>query len=200
MEFNWFDILTIIILLLGVLRGKKRGMSEELLDLFQWLTIIFVSALLYKPLGQFVSSYTKMDLMWSYILSYLFTFVLLKLLFAAIKRSVGEKLVHADAFGSMEYYLGMLAGAVRFACMLLMALALLHAKYISDAERAMAAKRQADTFGSISFPTLGSLQQTIFYASTTGKFVKRHLHNQLIEATPPGSKIRQSTPLDEVLR
>ena len=45
MPFNWFDFVVLIVLGIGVFRGRQRGMSEELLGLFEWLTIVVVSAL-----------------------------------------------------------------------------------------------------------------------------------------------------------
>jgi uncharacterized membrane protein required for colicin V production len=200
MTWSWFDIFTAVALLAGVWRGKKRGMSEELLDLMKWLSIIVLGGLCYKPLGQFLSAYTKMPLMWAYITAYVVVFAVLQFLFGALKRAVGEKLMHADAFGKLEYYLGMLAGALRFACVLLMAMALLHAIYISDAERAATAKMQAENYGTITFPTIGSLQQDVFFASETGRFAVRYLNDQLIEAAPPGKVVRRKTALDEVLK
>ena len=41
---NWFDLLLLAMICAGVLRGRKRGMSEELLDFLQWLAIIIGGA------------------------------------------------------------------------------------------------------------------------------------------------------------
>ena len=46
----------------------------------------------------------------------------------------GEKLVTNAVFGNLEYYLGMVAGVVRFACILLFGLALLNAPIVTDKE------------------------------------------------------------------
>lgn len=201
MKFNWFDILVGVLLLVGLLRGKKRGMSEELLDLFQWLAIVVVASMFYKPLGQALAAYTHFDLFWSYIISYLFFAIVIKLIFSAVKRAVGEKLVQADTFGRFEYYLGMLAGALRYSCMLLVVLALLNAKYISDQDRAAFAKMQAENFGTISFPSIGSLQHTIFYESKSGPWIQKTFKEQLIEPTQmSGRKApRGNKALEEII-
>jgi hypothetical protein len=81
--------------------------------------------------------------------------------------------------------MGMLAGGLRFFCILLFAISFLHAKFISEAERAATAKMQADNFGSISFPTIGSLQQGVFKESTSGQFIAKHLDEQLMKPAPP---------------
>jgi hypothetical protein len=130
-----------------------------------------------------VSRSAGFSLLLSNVIAYVLVALVIKLIFSMIKRNVGEKLVHADTFGRFEYYLGMIAGTVRCLCILIFALSFLHAKYISDAERAATAKMQQDNFGSISFPTLGSLQQTIFYESYSGKFIKKNLQAQMIKPT-----------------
>ena len=179
--FNWFDLLVLVVISVGILRGRKRGMSEEVLDLLQWLCIVVGGAYLYKFLSPVIRKTANLDLFTSNVLSYVFVAVAIKLLFTFLKRGVGEKLVQSDTFGRMEYYLGMMAGATRFFAILLFCLNFLHAYYISDAERAATAKMQAENFGSISFPTIGSLQQGVFYESVSCKLIHKHLETVLVE-------------------
>ena len=192
-QLRWFDLLVLGLVAFGIFRGRKRGMSEELLDVFQWLLIVVLGAMLYGPLGKVVSRFAGFSPLLSNIIAYVLIALTLKLIFSMVKRSVGEKLVHSDAFGRFEYYLGMLAGTVRCLCILIFALSFLHAKYISDAERAATAKMQADNFGSISFPTLGSLQQSIFYESYSGQFIKKNLHEQMIKPSQGSAPDRGPT-------
>lgn len=186
LTLTWFDLLLAGLLMFGILRGRKRGMSEELLDVFQWLTIIVLGAMLYDPLGRFFTSSGAMGLFYGYLIAYALIALVIKLIFSSVKRAVGEKLVHADTFGNFEYYLGMFAGALRYFCVLLFFMSFLHAKLISQAERAATAKMQAENFGSISFPTIGSLQQTVFHDSWSGKLIAKHLDQQLIRPVPTG--------------
>lgn len=184
LSLNWFDYMVVGVLVVGVLRGRKRGMSEELLDVFQWLTIVVVSALFYQPMGRFLSASTGMSLLLAYVGSYLFVAVCVKLAFSGIKRAVGDKLVQSDAFGRGEYYLGMLAGGVRFLCVLFFILAVVHARYVNPQSLAANAKMQKDNFGAISFWSFGAIQQDIFKGSTSGVFIEKYLGNQLILTTP----------------
>lgn len=192
-QLKWFDLLVLALVAFGIFRGRKRGMSEELLDVFQWLCIVVIGALLYSPLGKTVSHFSGFSPLLSNVIAYTLVALVIKLLFSTVKRSVGEKLVQSDAFGRFEYYLGMIAGSVRCLCILIFALSFLHAKYISDAERAATAKMQADNFGSISFPTLGSLQQSVFYESYAGKFIKKNLHEQMIKPSTASTGPRRDT-------
>ena len=192
-QLTWFDLLVLGLVAFGIFRGRKRGMSEELLDVFQWLLIVVLGAILYAPLGRIVGRFSGFSPLLSNIIAYSLVALALKLIFSMVKRSVGEKLVHADTFGRFEYYLGMLAGTVRCLCILIFALSFIHANYISDAERAATAKMQADNFGSISFPTLGSLQQSIFYESYSGQFIKKNLQEQMIKPSQGTAPARGPT-------
>ena len=179
LSFNWFDLAVVAIIGLGVYRGRNRGMSEELLDVLKWLAIVGVGGLVYRPVGQWLADYVHLSLSNCYVLTYLLTIVLFRLFFGWIKRMVGEKLLGSDFFGSGEYYLGMIAGAVRFSCYLLVAFAILNSQYVSPEQLAANARMQQDNFGDISFPTIGTIQQTAF-GSASGQLIKQYLAHELI--------------------
>jgi uncharacterized membrane protein required for colicin V production len=185
-QLSPFDLILALILLIGVMVGRKRGMSEEILDVTKWLAIVFACAFLYQPVSNLLGGAIGLPIFWSDILSYLLIAVLIMFLFKSVKRAVGEKLVEGDTFGRFEYYLGMLAGAVRFFCVTLVLLSLLNAKYISPAERAANAKMQQENFGSISFPTFASTQHEIFTKSYSGKFISKNLKPLLIRPVAAG--------------
>jgi uncharacterized membrane protein required for colicin V production len=180
-QLNWFDLLVLGLVAFGIWRGRKRGMSEEVLDVLQWLCIVVVGALAYKALGQIIASAMRFPPMYANLTGYACIAVIIKLVFTALKRAAGEKLVQSDAFGRLEYYLGMVAGVVRLCCILVFVLSFLHAKYISDAERRATAQMQQDNFGSISFPTISSLQHSVFYESISGTFIRQNLRAQLVQ-------------------
>ena len=123
-----------------------------------------------------------------YLLAYVGGALLVLLLFAGIKRALGGKLLGSDIFGRAEYYLGMGAGLVRFSCILLAALALLNARYFTPMEVRAMEKFQDDVYGSNFFPTLHSLQTTVFDKSLTGQWIKKNLGFLLIKPTEPEKK------------
>ncbi|MBU6402165.1 MAG: CvpA family protein, partial [Verrucomicrobia bacterium] len=172
-QVSWFDLVALGMIIVGLVRGRKHGMSQELLMVLQWLLIVVLGAMLYQPVGDFILLTVHVSPVWMYIGVYLTIAVLVKLFFSLVKRSVGEKLVGSDVFGRLEYYLGMLAGAVRFCCILLLVMAVLNAKYVSEADLQREAKTQQEDFGDISFPTFDSLQFEVFHHSLTGQFVKK---------------------------
>jgi uncharacterized membrane protein required for colicin V production len=191
--FNWFDLVAVAFLALGVVVGRKRGMSMELLAVLQWLLIIIVGALAYDPLGRVFVDVTGLNAVFCFISAYLLVAVGMKLLFVVLKRMSGEKLLGSDTFGGYEYYFGMAAGGLRYLCILLFLLAVLHAPQISDAELDKQLKAQKEDLGGIYFPPFGSIQRSIFKRSLTGTSADRHLHGQLINVSYAGSGQKTET-------
>ena len=181
---NLFDLLLIAVLVTGVFRGRKHGMSGELLSLIQWLVILFGCAALYQPGGGLLAQFTNVfSLLTCYLAAYVVVALLVLLLFAGIKRNLGGKLLGSDIFGRSEYYLGMGSGLVRLSCMLLAVLALLNARYFSPEEVKDMEKFQDEVYGSRLFPTLQSVQATVFERSLTGPWIKANLGFLLIIPT-----------------
>jgi uncharacterized membrane protein required for colicin V production len=189
LPINFFDALLIVVLVAGIARGRKHGMSEELMSLLTWLAVLFGCALVYQPGGELIGQFTSMfSRLTCYLIAYVVGALLVFLLFAGIKRGLGGKLLGSDIFGRSEYYLGMGSGLVRFSCILLTALALLNARYFSPTEvRAMEA-RDIDIYGSDFFPGLHSMQATVFEKSLTGPWIKENLGFLLIQPTEPENK------------
>ena len=186
LPFNFFDFILLAVLVAGVLRGRKHGMSEELLGLFKWLAILIICALAYEPIGKmFVGSFT---LLFCYVMAYLTAGLVVLIVFAGIKRALGGKLLGSDIFGKAEYYLGMGSGLVRFSCMLLAALALLNARYFSPTEVKAMENFQNDVYGSNFFPTLHTVQSAVFERSLLGPWIKENLSFLLIKPTEPENR------------
>jgi hypothetical protein len=103
----------------------------------------------------------------------------------------GEKLLGSDTFGGYEYYLGMVAGAVRFLCILLFILALLHAPQVSQAELDKQLRAQKENLGAIYVPPFGTIQRYILDGSITGRLVKQYLPAQLVCVDPSAGSGRR---------
>jgi uncharacterized membrane protein required for colicin V production len=185
---NWFDLALFIVLIAGIMRGRKRGMSEELLSVLQWLTIIAVCSLAYQEVGRFMAGATVFSLLFSYLVAYLSIALLIGLLFILIRRTFGGKLLGSDLFGSSEYYLGMIAGAIRFGCILIFCLALLNARLFSAQEIREDQAFQQDVYGSDFFPKLYGTQADVFQHSFFGPLIQENLGFLLIKPTPPEVK------------
>ena len=181
--FNLFDVLLALVLVGGILHGRKHGLSTELLSTAKWVTLLLVCAVTYRAAGTLVATVGLFDLLTCYLFCYLGTALAVFLTFSILERRVGPKLVGSDIFGRSEYFLGMGFGLVRFTSMLLVGLALLNAREFSRSELLKEQKYQEDNYGSNIFPGLHSLQSAVFERSLTGAFIRDDLGFLLIQPT-----------------
>src|SRR5438552_3104621 len=99
LPINMFDLVVVALLALGLLRGRKLGMSGELLALVKWLAVLFGCAVAYEPIGQLLADTTGIfSLLSCYLIAYVGVGVLILLLFALFKHGLGGKLLGSDVF------------------------------------------------------------------------------------------------------
>ncbi len=188
LPINVFDFGLVVVLVVGVLRGRKHGMSEELMLLLKWACIVVVCGLVYEPAGRYLAESSPFSLLASYLMVYIGTALLILGAFALVKHRLGDKLIGSDVFGRAEYYLGMVSGMVRWTCMLVAALALLNARLFTAQEVKAREKYQNDNYGSTFFPGLQTVQSLVFEKSLSGPWIKENLSFLLIKPTPPENK------------
>jgi uncharacterized membrane protein required for colicin V production len=188
LPINVFDFAVMVALVLGLLRGRKHGMSEELTDLIKWLAIVICCSIVYAPAGQWFASSSPFSLLASFMMVYITVAMLILGFFALAKHRLGGKLVGSDIFGRAEYYLGMASGVVRVSCVLIAFMALLNARYFSPMEVRAMEKYQDDLYGSNYFPTWHTAQAVVFEQSWSGPWIKDHLGFLLIKPTQPEDK------------
>lgn len=188
LPMNWFDVLVLVLLLVGWQRGRKHGMSVECVAMLKWIVVIIAAALVYEPMGLWLTTVVPLSKLVAYILCYLLAAGAVAGLFILVKRSIDGKLTGSDAFGRAEYYLAMPAGMVRFMCVLIAGLALLNARQYRPEEVHAMKKFQNDNYGSEFFPTLQAAQASVFQQSFLGPQIKKHLSFLLITPTQPEPK------------
>jgi uncharacterized membrane protein required for colicin V production len=189
LNVNWVDFLVVLLLAVGFWHGRRRGMSQELLDIIKWPIIVLVGGVFSDPLGRLLwqSTAALSPLFWI-VTTYVTIMLLVLFSFSMIKRGAGQKLVGSDAFGASEYYLGMMAGAFRYVCIMIAAMALLNARQYSAEEIRAKTKYQEDNFGTTFFMTLPDLQRQVFKESFIGGLAHEYLQLVLIPSTPSGDK------------
>lgn len=186
LPFNWFDVAIPVVLLIGIQRGRKNGLSVELLGAFTWLAIVFGCALAYGPVAGFITgSSTVFSLLSANLMAYLAAALLIAAVFAFMRKGVNGKLIGSDVFGRGEFYLGMVAGMVKLTCIMFAVLALLNARYFPPAEVKASLKYQNDVYGSNFFPTLHTVQSQVFEKSFAGPWIKNQLSWLLIKPAAP---------------
>lgn len=193
LPFNWFDLAVLVVLVVGIFRGRKRGMSQEFLTCSKWIMLVLAGAVAYEPLGLWLSTVLPLSKLTCYIFAYLAAAGLVTCLFLLLQSAVRKKMDGSDAFGRSEYYMAMPAGMLRCACVLLAVLALLNARLFTQAEIKAADKYNKDVYGSNFFPTWQSTQAEVFDNSYLGPHIKKHLSFLLIKPTAaqPG-KVKQA--------
>ena len=191
---NWFDAVVLGILILGMIFGRKHGMSKEALPLLKWVSLVLVCGFWYQTAAQLLVNTARLSKLASCIFGYLLLAFAVFLVFLTIKRLLGYRLGENNFFGSAEYYLGMLSGIIRFACMLLAVLALLNAPFYTEADIKKHDAYVKRWFGGglysgDFFPSLKTVQEQVFTKSFTGPYIKDYLGPLLIETVaPPAAK------------
>jgi hypothetical protein len=183
LPINFFDCLLVALLVAGAIRGRKQGISQDLFRCLKWLFLLFGCALVYGPIGSAVCTAGFFDLLSAFLLAYLGVALLIFLACSMIERNLAPKLVGSDAFGRSEYYLGMGSGVIRYACMVLVGLAVLNAREFTPAETKAIERSQVEVYGSTLFPTLRNIQAAVFESSFSGACIKNYLSFLLIQPT-----------------
>jgi uncharacterized membrane protein required for colicin V production len=186
--FNLFDILLVMVLVGGIVHGRKHGLSLEVLSMAKWVALVVVCAGLYRPLGGLAAGTGYFDLLSCYLFSYLGLALCIFVASSVLERRLKPKLIGSDIFGRGEYFLGMGSGMLRFACILLVGLAVLNAREFSPLELKQMERYQEENYGSDIFPGLHSLQQAVFERSLTGGWIKADLSFLLITPTQVDQK------------
>lgn len=174
-----------LMILLGVYRGKTNGMSKELLSFLQWCVIVVAGGFAYEPLGGYLAHLAGMSLWAGYAVAYIFVALFVSLIFSMLKRATRERFESSHMFGGLEYYLGPLAGAVRFSCIVLLLLALIYPAGANRVEQEKNVKMQKDNFGQVLVPSLGSLRNDVFRQSLAGRWVDENISFMLIKMSAP---------------
>ena len=205
LSFNWFDVALVLVLGFGFWRGRKRGMSREALPTAFWLVAVIAAGFCYQMLGDLVQStgYVKKifgtsvnERTTSYVICYLVIVAVVFSVYSMIAKHFREKVSGSNAFGNGEYYLGIISGIIRYACITIFFLALINAPYYSSAE----IKAQQDYnnrwyggglkgYSGDFIPTMPEFQQAIFKGSILGPVIHDNLSALLIQSTAPGLKI-----------
>ena len=184
---GWFDGVLLVVLVFGFFRGRKHGMTKEVLPMLEWLAIVLLCGLGYEMAGQLFINYARLGIMWAYICGYLSLLCLVLLLFVVLKNLLLPRLIGSNVFGSAEYYLGTISGMIRFVCLLFVALALLHAPLYTSGDIAKQKAYNARWYGGglkgysgNYFPTVQSVQEEVFQKSFTGPLIAKYLGVLLI--------------------
>jgi len=190
---NWFDATILVVLGVGLFRGRKNGMTKEILPTLQWVITVIASGLAYGLVAQFYinSCGLLQHKILATVLGYLTIAIVVFLIFSGIKHSLNKRLEGSSIFGNAEYYLGMPSGMIRYFCILLFILALVNSRYYTAAEIAQKKAYNERWYGGGMYsgdyiPDLHNVQEAVFKNSFSGPYLKDYLGMVLIENDPDG--------------
>ena len=99
LPINLFDLVLLVVLGTSLYRGRRAGMSGELISLLTWLSILFGCAIAYEPAGQFLAQNTGLfSMLGSYVIAYVGAGIVILLLFASLKRGLAGRLHGLEQF------------------------------------------------------------------------------------------------------
>ncbi len=204
-SFNGFDIAIVALLIFGFWRGRRRGMTKELLPTLQWLAILLVAGFGHVFVGAWLEQQSFTTQIFgghfkihsaALVTGYLAIAFVIFVIFTMLKRKFNPRLEGSSFFGGNEYYWGIVAGLVRYLCLILVALALLNAPYYTPNEIAAAKAYNNRWFGggmkeySGDFiPTMYETQDYLFKQSFIGPLIKNNLSVLLIVTTPVSATV-----------
>jgi uncharacterized membrane protein required for colicin V production len=189
LAFSYFDAIVLVWLLVGFLRGRRHGMTQEILPMLQWVGIVLLGGYFNQPVGAFLRQTFpgSFDVQWSCILGYGIIAFGTMLFVGLLKYWLADKLTGSDVFGRFEYYLGIIAGVARFGCMLLVLLAVMHSRIVTRSELDAIDAQMKKNLDDIHPPRYdyGCVEQAIFTQSFVGRTVQENLSDILIPTVAP---------------
>src|SRR5437879_2958403 len=100
---NLFDVLLPVALLAGLVRGRRHGMSVELLRVVKWSLLVFLGAAFAPQAGQEISRYGFFEFQGACLMAYLGMALGVFLFFSILERKLMKRLQQGDTFGHAEY-------------------------------------------------------------------------------------------------
>ena len=201
LPINWFDFTILGLLGFGLFRGRKNGMTKEILPTAQWICIVVAGAFTYPIVAPLLDSYCGLGKAWSASLGYVAVAVVVWLIFTFIKRAMARRLEGSNVFGGSEYYLGMFSGMTRYACILLFFVAISNAPHYTAADIAAKAAYNKRWYGGGMYdgnyvPDFNNIQDAVFIKSFSGPYIHDYAGIMLVQTGPAGAttKTAQATP------
>ncbi|HZI53361.1 MAG TPA: CvpA family protein [Chitinophagaceae bacterium] len=108
---NWVDIVLVLILLLTIGAGYRRGFILGSLDLLGWAASIVTAYFLYGYTKMLLENLVSMGV-WLLPVSFLITLFLARLLFALIAKSIVRMLPENSGNNFLNKFLGIVPGAI----------------------------------------------------------------------------------------
>jgi uncharacterized membrane protein required for colicin V production len=198
---GWFDFVFAALLVFGLFRGRKNGLTKELIPTLRWIAVVLAAGLGYEFAGQIFYNFSGMGRASSDCLGYVAVAFLVYIVFVPVDGFLKTRLEGSNLFGGTEYYLGALFGLIRSSCIILFFLALMNAPHYTAAEIQAQKNFAAQTFGGGEkgfdgdfFPTFQQVQEGVLKKSLVGPVITDNLGLVLINSVPAGPQKLAANP------
>ena len=132
MEFNWIDLILVLIVLLSAAAGWQRGFILSLLDLIRWVVSWTAALFLYQWVTVPVASLTGLDETWSPPIAFLVVLISTGILIQILGRKLLTRISRETHQHRVNHILGTLPGLINGIVMATLVSALLFAIPFSD--------------------------------------------------------------------
>lgn len=110
MNWNVVDIFLILLVLLNVWYGWRRGLLFGLLDLAQWLGSFFVALRFYKPVANFLRLFLPLADAWLFPLAFLLTAILTGAVIHSLGYLLLKRLSKEAHISTLNHWFGIVPG------------------------------------------------------------------------------------------
>lgn len=181
---HWFDFVVIVAVIAGFKIGQRKETLPQLLAVVHWALTLLLCTLLYKAPALWLAKKLSMQPDVMALIIFPVEFAVVYFLLMILRRRFSLIMEKAEPFGRWERHLTKLAGALLFLVYLLVIMAWISGRYVTEKDIRDHEAFCKENFGGITYPVLCTVNDDIFNKSFTGKFSRRHLDSMLMTALP----------------
>ncbi len=129
---NWVDVLLVIVVILSILTGWRKGFILGTLDLATWVGSVLAGFIFYRNVASFLEKYLPFFGVWTFPVAFVLTIILGRIILSLLTGSLLKITPEEAHRNTANQFLGVLPGAVNGAINATILAALLLAIPISD--------------------------------------------------------------------
>lgn len=181
---HWFDLVAVVVLIVGFKTGQHKEALPKLLSAIRWALTLLICLFLYKLPALWLAKKFSMQpdtvALMLFPLEFLIVFFLVGIVWKRVTNIYSDK----EPFGKWEHHMTKVAGSLRFLVFLLVAMAWISGRYVTEKDIRDHKTFCKENFGGITYPVLSTINNDMFNGSYTGKFAKDYLGGILMTPLP----------------
>lgn len=186
MSFNFIDALLLVVILVSVFGGWRRGFILSSSDLLRWLGSLLIALYFYQPVSRLLERVTDLTSVWTQPISFIFVVIVVSITIQSLSFMLLKRLPREVHKNRVNQFLGTLPGLANGVITATIIAAILFSLPLS--ERLNESVRQSRTANRLAVFTedLEAILNPIF-----GKAIEQTLNRLMVE---PGSDKRIDLP------